>query len=127
MNLNDLFDLSFVDRRDTPALEFQGGTWTFGEIDERGNRMANLFAARGLRTGDRLCCYLANSVEMVDVYLACMKLGVIFVPINILYKDREIGHILGDAEPTAVVAAGEIPGCWRPDELAAAATALPAT
>ena len=49
---------------------------------------------RGLKTGDRLCCYLANCVEMIDLYLACIKLGVIFVPINILYRDREIAHIL---------------------------------
>ena len=37
MNLNDLFDLSFVDRRGATALEFQGRSWTFGEIDERSN------------------------------------------------------------------------------------------
>ena len=36
---------------------------------------------------------------MIDLYLACVKLGVIFVPINILYRDREIAHILHDAEP----------------------------
>ena len=36
---------------------------------------------------------------MIDLYLACVKLGVIFVPINVLYKDREIAHILKDAEP----------------------------
>jgi malonyl-CoA/methylmalonyl-CoA synthetase len=36
---------------------------------------------------------------MIDLFLACVKLGVIFVPINILYKDREIAHILEDAEP----------------------------
>jgi malonyl-CoA/methylmalonyl-CoA synthetase len=40
---------------------------------------------------------------MIDVYLACIKTGVIFVPINILYRDREISHILRDAEPRAVV------------------------
>ena len=31
---------------------------------------------------------------MIDLYLACVKLGVIFVPINILYKEREIAHIV---------------------------------
>ena len=40
---------------------------------------------------------------MIDLYLACVKLGVIFVPINILYRDRESGHILRDAEPRALV------------------------
>src|SRR5262249_8845734 len=42
---------------------------------------------------------LPNCVEVIDLYLACVKLGVIFVPVNVLYKDREISHILNDAEP----------------------------
>src|SRR4051794_41962120 len=99
MNLTGLFDLSFVDRRNTAALEFQNRTFTFGEIDERSNRVAHLLTARGLTTGDRLCVQLPNCVEIIDLYLACVKLGVIFVPVNVLYKNREIAHILNDAEP----------------------------
>jgi len=121
MNLAQLFDLSFEGRRSEVALEFAGRAYTFGEIDERSNRMAALFGARGLAAGDRLCVYLANCVELIDIYLACVKLGVIFVPINILYREREILHILGDAEPRAVVAAQEMPGSvpvWRVEELA---------
>lgn len=103
MNLRDLFDLSFVNRRDQPALEWTGDTYTFGEIDARANRMAQALARRGLVQGDRLCVYLANRIEMIDVYLACIKLGVIFVPINILYREREISHIVSDAEPKLLV------------------------
>jgi malonyl-CoA/methylmalonyl-CoA synthetase len=127
MNLTDLFDFSFLDRRADAALEFQGRTLSFGEIDERSNRLAHLLTARGLERGDRLCCYLPNCLEMIDVYLACVKLGVIFVPINILYKEREIAHILADAEPKAVVASGDFPGAapvWQPGEISAAAEAL---
>jgi len=103
MNLPQLFDLSFIGRRDAEALEFAGHIYTFGDIDARSNRLAHLFLARGLKQGDRLCVYLSNCVEMIDIYLACVKLGVIFVPINILYRDREIAHILQDAEPSAVI------------------------
>jgi malonyl-CoA/methylmalonyl-CoA synthetase len=103
MNLPQLFDLSFVGRRDSEALEFEGRTYTFGEIDERSNRLAHFLLARGFVAGDRLCVYVANCLEMIDLYLACVKLGVIFVPINILYRDREITHILKHAEPLAVV------------------------
>ena len=103
MNLTHLFDLSLIGRRDSPALEFQDEVLTFGELDQRSNRLAHLFAGRGLRAGDRLAVYLPNCVEMIDVYLACIKIGVIFVPINILYRGREIAHILRDAEPSAVI------------------------
>ena len=120
MNLLHLFDLSLRNRRDEPGLEFQDRTYTFGEIDSRSNRLAQLLARRGLKTGDRLCVYLANCIEMIDLYLACAKLGVIFVPINILYRDREISHILHDAEPTALVsdATLDVPvPVWHPATL----------
>jgi malonyl-CoA/methylmalonyl-CoA synthetase len=84
LNLTQLFDVSLAGRRDAAALEWDGRTFTFGELDARSNRLARLLASRGLRTGDRLAVYLANSVEWIDLYLACVKLGVIVVPVNIL-------------------------------------------
>jgi malonyl-CoA/methylmalonyl-CoA synthetase len=103
LTLLELFDPSLIGRRDTVALEFQGATYTFGDLDARSNRVAQFLQARGLKAGDRLCVYLANCVEMIDLYLASVKLGVVFVPINILYRDREITHILSDAEPAAAI------------------------
>jgi malonyl-CoA/methylmalonyl-CoA synthetase len=128
LNLTHLFDLSLVGRREAVALEFQAAAYTFGDLDARSNRLAQLLRRRGVETGDRLCVYLVNCVEMIDIYLACAKLGVIFVPINILYRGREIAHILSDAEPVAVVANGEVPSAlpvWTPAELSAAAANLP--
>jgi malonyl-CoA/methylmalonyl-CoA synthetase len=128
VNLTHLFDLSLVGRRDTVALEFDGRELTFGEIDARSNRLAHLLTHRGLKPGDRLCVYLANCVEMIDLYLACIKLGVIFVPINILYRDRERSHILQDADPLAVISAepfnAPVP-LWTPTELTDEAAAMP--
>ncbi len=109
MNLRNWFDLTFTQRAEEAALEWAGSVYTFGEIDARSNRMARALAARGITKGDRLCVYLANSIEMIDLYLACVKTGVIFVPINILYRDREMSHILSDAEPKLLVTAAEIP------------------
>ena len=128
LNLTHLFDLSFQNRRHHPALEFQGETYTFGDIDARSNRLAQLLARRGLKTGDRLCVYLANCLEMIDLYLACVKLGVIFVPINILYRERELTHILTDAEPAAAVSTTPLPCAapvWDPAELTREAAGFP--
>jgi malonyl-CoA/methylmalonyl-CoA synthetase len=112
MNLLQLFDLSLLGRRDSPALEFvacdgRREDRTFGEIEDSSNRLARVLVERGFEHGDRLCVYLGNSIEMIELFLACVKLGVIFVPINILYRDREIGHIVADAQPKAVVEAAE--------------------
>jgi malonyl-CoA/methylmalonyl-CoA synthetase len=120
MNLNHLFDRSFRGRANQVALEFEDRAFTFAQIDNRADRTAALLKARGLVRGDRLCVYLSNCIEFIDLYLACIRLGVIFVPVNILYREREIQHILADAEPRALMARESIPvsvPIWRLDEL----------
>ena len=118
MNLLHLFDLSLASRRDAMALDFlacdgRRESRTFGEIEDASNRIARVLAARGFTKGDRLCVHLPNCVEFIELFLACVKLGVIFVPINILYRDREIEHIVRDAEPKAVMGPGELPELVR--------------
>jgi malonyl-CoA/methylmalonyl-CoA synthetase len=110
MNLADLFNLSFLNRRNSIGLEFEMKAYRFGEIDEASNAVARLLLQRGFVAGDRLCVYLPNSIEIVHLFLACVKTGVIFVPINILYRQREANHILTDVRPRAVVTKGEFPG-----------------
>ena len=124
MTLLNLFDLTLIERKTETALEFKGETFTFGDFEDRSNRTAATLRARGLEKGDRLCVYLANSLEFIDLYLACLKLGVIFVPVNILYREREISHIANDAEPKAIVASGDLPASvgipvWQAAEMLA--------
>ncbi|MBL8209487.1 MAG: acyl-CoA synthetase [Bryobacterales bacterium] len=103
MNLTQLFDLSLQGRAAQPALEFQGVSYSFGDIEARANRTAHWLLDQGVSRGDRICVYLPNCLEIVDLFLACTRTGVIFVPVNILYRDREIQHILGDAKPSLFV------------------------
>ncbi len=108
MSLLALFDHSLLGRAEQPALDVDApdGTtqsFTFGELESRSNRLAQVLVARGVRRGTRLAFLLANRVEIIDLWLACAKLGAIVVPINVLYQAREIAHIVGDAEPLAVI------------------------
>ena len=98
----DLFAQTFRDRANTVALEWACQEYTFADIDARANRMAAALSARGLTRGDRLALYLPNRLEYIDLFLAATRLGVIVVPINVLYRERELGHIVGDAAPKAV-------------------------
>jgi acyl-coenzyme A synthetase/AMP-(fatty) acid ligase len=73
MNLNHLFDLTFQARSEEPALEYFSSdgtlaTISFGEVNQRSQRMASVLQRRGLKRGDRLCVYLANRIEMIDQY-----------------------------------------------------------
>jgi malonyl-CoA/methylmalonyl-CoA synthetase len=133
MNLLDLFHPSFDGRPNATALEWRGAsgaleTWTFGDLDLRSNQLAHLLKQRGLRAGDRLAVYLANRVEFVDLFLACVKAGILFVPINVLYREREVAHLVRDAEPKAVVAAGNFPHAfeiWHCEDLSREALSSP--
>jgi malonyl-CoA/methylmalonyl-CoA synthetase len=139
MSLLDLYDLSLRGRRETPALDVDvaagaTSTLTFGDLDARSDRLAHVLAARGVGRGDRLAFCLPNRLLVLDLWLAAVKLGAIVVPVNVLYKAREIGHILGDARPLAIVTTddrrGDVPAeavIWDADALERDAHGMPAT
>jgi malonyl-CoA/methylmalonyl-CoA synthetase len=120
MQLTDLFSLTFEGRRDVVGLEYESADgrlqeFTFGEVDARAERMAAALEARGLKAGDRLLVQLPNSLEFLDIFLACVRLGVIFVPVNVLYKDREVQHIVSDSAPALCVVTPELRSNLPPD------------
>ena len=91
------------------VLEHGGATYTAADFDARSRAVAQWLTARGFAGGDRLGVFLDNRVAFIDLFLACARTGIILVPINILYREREVSHIVADAEPKAVVAAGPVP------------------
>ncbi len=108
MSLLGLYDRSLLGRAATPALDVisasgESLSLTFGALEQRSNRMAHALRARGVQTGDRLAFYLTNRIEIIDLWLACIKIGIIVVPVNVLYREREIAHIVSDAAPIAVI------------------------
>ncbi len=128
MNLIELFAPTFRQRANVVALEWACQEYTFHDLDVRAGRMAAVLSARGLSAGDRLAIFLSNRIEYIDLFLAATRLGIIVVPINILYREREAGHILRDSQPKGLVVAGDAPfesdvPLWQVDELSASARA----
>ncbi len=135
--LLDLFAPALVGRAHEPALEVgpagaDVASLAFGEVDARSSRMAAALSARGLRPGDRLAVQLENGLAFLDLFLAGLKLGAILVPVNVLYREREVALVVSDAGPRAVVTtrerAGLVPSgtpTWDVEELGASATACP--
>jgi len=134
-----LFDHSLIGRASQVALAADRAdgtmhTYTFGELESRSNRLAHVLSARGVVRGARLAFLLANRVEIIDLWLACAKLGVIVVPVNVLYQSREIAHIIDDADPVAIITvaarAADLPAgvaVWDVDALHVEAQAADAT
>ena len=131
MPLLSRFDRSLLGRADKPALEFAGRAFTFGDFEVRSNRLVHALRARGLQRGDRLAFFLQNRLEVIDLWLAGVKLGLVIVPVNVLYRERELKHILADAAPKAVVTSADMAGfipagtaIWDVDALTAEAAPL---
>jgi malonyl-CoA/methylmalonyl-CoA synthetase len=104
MNLPTLFAPSLQNAAQQVGLEFVGREILFGEIDARSNQLANRLLSEGLEPGDRVAVYLKNCVELIEVFIACVKAGFIFTPMNILYREGEIAHIVADAGPGVLFA-----------------------
>jgi malonyl-CoA/methylmalonyl-CoA synthetase len=131
VSLLSLLDHALIAGAARLALEVESpegsvAAFTFGDLEVRSNRLASVLAARGISRGQRLAFLLGNRVEIIDIWLACVKLGVIVVPVNVLYQAREIAHIVGDAAPEAVITTSDrMPELaegvrvWSVDELAA--------
>jgi long-chain acyl-CoA synthetase len=104
----------------TAVVEVDGqqrATWT--EVEAAVARGAGALRAAGVAPGDRVVLVLPNSIAFAVAFWAVLRAGAVVVPANPAYTPRELGHMLGDAGATAVVAD---PGLR--ERVAAAAAAL---
>ncbi|MBC7986022.1 MAG: AMP-binding protein [Sphingomonadaceae bacterium] len=75
----------------------------FSEIDAATARWANALTGLGARVGDRVVVQVEKSVANVLLYLACLRAGLVYVPLNTAYTAAEVGGFIADAEPAVVV------------------------
>jgi len=88
---------------DKPALVWDGGTLTFGELDRCSRALADLLAGRGVKAGDRIALRIGNHWAFAVALLAGFKLGATVAPLEPLLKEDERAAILADLAPAAVV------------------------
>ena len=104
------------------AVICRGETISYRRLHLRANRSACWLQSVGVEKGDRVAVVLGNCPEFIDLYLACARLGAIFVPLNFRLTARGLTHMLENARPrlllydvahAATVNAIEL-GRWRP-------------
>jgi len=76
---------------------------TFSEMDERVTRLANALSSRGIGRGDRVAVLGYNSIELVETWLAALRLGAIAVPMNFRMVVDEIAYVLADSGAAVAV------------------------
>ena len=98
---------------DKPALVWDGGALTFGEIDERADAFAETLTSRGVEPGDSVALSIGNHWAFAVALLAGWKVGATVAPLDALLKDEERGGIVDDLRPAALVHEADVAGAAR--------------
>jgi malonyl-CoA/methylmalonyl-CoA synthetase len=87
-----------------PALELAtGATCTYAELDREVARCAAALGDLALKRGDRVAVQIEKSPQSLFLYLACLRAGLVYLPLNTAYRLAEVSYFLSDAEPALIV------------------------
>ncbi|MEW2625172.1 amino acid adenylation domain-containing protein [Streptomyces sp. NPDC048106] len=98
-----LFEAQVAKAPDAVAVVFEGVELSYGEVNERANRLARLLVERGAGPERFVAVAMPRSAELITTLLAVLKTGAAYVPIDPDYPADRIAYILADADPMAVI------------------------
>jgi amino acid adenylation domain-containing protein len=101
--VHTLFERSAAAHPDAVAIESDAGSWTYGELNRRANRLAHTLIARGLVPDDRVAICLERGPSMVLALLATLKAGAAYVPLDPGYPAERLHYMLGDCRPALLL------------------------
>ncbi|MCO5132480.1 MAG: malonyl-CoA synthase [Xanthobacteraceae bacterium] len=76
---------------------------SYGDLIARSGQIANFLAKRGVKVGDRVAVQVEKSVQNLILYLAVVRAGAVYLPLNTAYTLNELDYFITDAEPSLVV------------------------
>jgi len=102
---NHLFDaIRAAARPAAPFIEMPDGKrWSYGDMLALSGRLASALETLQVRPGDRVAVQVEKSPEALMLYLACLRAGAVYLPLNTAYTLAELDYFIGDAEPRLVV------------------------
>jgi malonyl-CoA/methylmalonyl-CoA synthetase len=104
----NLFSRLFESLDDPSRLAIEtldGQRISYGDLIARSGQMANVLVERGVKPGDRVAAQTEKSVSGLVLYLAAMRAGAVYLPLNTAYTLNELDYFITDAEPSLVVCA----------------------
>ncbi|RZI95477.1 MAG: malonyl-CoA synthase, partial [Variovorax sp.] len=107
-NLFAALRAAFPERLDSIAVETDNGLhYSWLDLEQASARIANLLHALDLPAGARIAVQVEKSVEAMLLYLATLRAGFVFLPLNTAYQSAEIEYFIGNAEPAVMVCTGK--------------------
>lgn len=97
---------AFPDDLDATAIETADGEprfYTWRDLDRGSAMLANLLESLALPAGSRIAVQTEKSVEALMLYLAVLRAGLVYLPLNSAYQSAEIAYFIGDAQPAVFV------------------------
>ena len=96
-------------RPDKPCLLFEDGqSASYEQLFDQVHRIATVLIERGITPGDRVVSHCEKTQLTLSLYLACLQLGAIYVPLNTAYTSNELDYFLDNAKPRVYVGSAEI-------------------
>ena len=102
MNTLDFLSIANAICPDRDCVVFEGKRYTFSQVNERSNRLANSLAKLGIKKGDMVAILQVNCNQFLETYYAVAKLGAILVPLNFRAKEDELTYMLNNSGAVAV-------------------------
>jgi malonyl-CoA/methylmalonyl-CoA synthetase len=103
-NLYAALRANFPANLDETAIETDNGLhYSWRDLDRASAMMANLLESLNLPKGARVAVQVEKSVEAMMLYLATLRAGYVFLPLNTAYQSAEIEYFIGNAQPSVVV------------------------
>ncbi|MFN3549789.1 MAG: malonate--CoA ligase [Mesorhizobium sp.] len=105
---NHMFDAirAAAGRGERPFIEtLDGRRWLYRDMLDLSGRLARRLVERGVTPGDRVAVQVEKSAEALMLYLACLRAGAVYLPLNTAYTLAELDYFVGDAEPRLLVVA----------------------
>ena len=104
-NLFDRLERSIADPEKSAITSPAGESVSYADLISRSGRLSNVLAARGVKPGDRVAVQVEKSITALVLYLATVRVGAVYLPLNTAYTLAELEYFIGDAEPAS--------GCLR--------------
>lgn len=103
-SLTDVWRLRWTEDPDRPALWDGTRGWVRrGDLERATAAIATTLRSEGVAPGDRVLLSAGSSIELVESYVGALRAGAIVVPVHTGYTERELGHVIDDAEPVLAI------------------------
>jgi malonyl-CoA/methylmalonyl-CoA synthetase len=104
MNLFTVLESGFPKDKSSCAIETQDGLYySWDDLEKATSKLANLLASLKLPAGSRVAVQVEKSPEALFLYLATLKAGLVYLPLNTAYQEAEMEYFIGNAQPGVVV------------------------